>query len=84
MNYDIRKRIVKIILLNTDDNKENFVIGDNTKIIEDLGFDSVSIMNLIIELEKEFDFDFLENDNIIDIFSSIRSLQEYIESRINP
>ena len=84
MNYDIRKRMVKIILLNTDDNKENFVIGDNTKIIEDLGFDSVSIMNLILELEKEFDFDFLENDNIIDIFSSIRSLQEYIESRINP
>ena len=81
MDYEIRKTLIKIVVKCLDDDKD-IIIGDDTKIIEDLGFDSVSIMNLMVEIEKEFEFEFLENDNIIEIFSSIKNLQEYIESRI--
>ena len=61
---------------------KNIVITDSTKLIDDLGFDSSTIMDLIVALEEEFNFEFSINDNLIEIMNTIYSLQNYIESVI--
>lgn len=48
----------------------------------DNGLDSIGFINIIIALENEFDI-FIDQDDLeLDTFSSIKSIQEYIEARI--
>lgn len=82
MDYQIRQKLIKLIFKSLGDCCKNIVITDSTKLIDDLGFDSSTIMDLIVALEEEFNFEFSINDNLIEIMNTIYSLQNYIESVI--
>ena len=57
---NIKERIIKCISNVADvEIKKNIIEGYNLS--EDLGFDSISIINLIVELEDEFDIDIFED-----------------------
>lgn len=55
--------------------------GDEN-IIEDLGFDSISIMSLLILLEKEFDISFDGELLLLDSFDTVNELCEFVSSII--
>ena len=82
MDYQIRQKLIKLIFKSLGDSCKNIVITDSTKLIDDLGFDSSTIMDLIVALEEEFNFEFSINDNLIEIMNTIYSLKNYIESVI--
>ena len=82
MDYQIRQKLIKLIFKSLGDSCKNIVITDSTKLIDDWGFDSSTIMDLIVALEEEFNFEFSINDNLIEIMNTIYSLQNYIESVI--
>ena len=82
MDYQIRQKLITLIFKSLGDSCKNIVITDSTKLIDDLGFDSSTIMDLIVALEEEFNFEFSINDNLIEIMNTIYSLQNYIESVI--
>lgn len=81
MNYVIRQRIIDIILCVVK--CEKIEINDETTFVDDLGFDSVSIINFIVLTEKEFNLKFDMNDNLLEIFFCIGSLERYLESAMN-
>ncbi len=77
MNSIIGEQLISIISELVD--HEISDMNSESRLIEDLGFDSVSIINLIAAVQDEFGFEFGENDNIVDIISTIGNLEKYIE-----
>lgn len=77
---DKLKEILKTLV---DDEKFVQVINDNNEMdfIKDLEFDSLDIMNLIIEIQDEFQIDISEEDNLIDIINDFSKLCLFLEQR---
>lgn len=78
MNSNHRQEIINAIHLVKD--VTDVEISDKTSLIDDLGFDSVSMINFISIIEDKFNLKFDENDDIVEIFYSIESLLKYLES----
>ena len=62
---------------------ENKVINKITEktVLEDFGFDSLDLMDIIVSLEKGFDSD-LNLDDMITIDDSIEKISEIIEKKL--
>lgn len=61
---------------------EDVNIEENTDLLTDLGFDSISLMQLIVELESHFSIEFDYSLQFEDI-NTVKKLANYIESFIN-
>lgn len=78
---DIQKRAYDIIVSTLS---EKF--KDNISIETDLiaiGLDSISFIQTVVNLETEFDFEFDDKKLLITEFPTVRSMIEYIESKVN-
>lgn len=66
----------------------NYSLGDieeiipETNLIKDLGFDSIIIIQLIVDIEEEFGFTIDDNDFDLDNFVIYELLLNYIESHL--
>jgi acyl carrier protein len=58
------------------------VLGDKTKFQEDLLADSLSIMEMVMELEDMFDISIPENDIRDGKFKTVGELISYINERV--
>lgn len=54
-------------------------VNENTRLAEDLGFDSLALMMMSMEIEDSFDFKFLEFVK----FETVGDVCKYLESRIS-
>lgn len=54
----------------------------NERIIEDLGFDSINIMRLIVEIENKFKITFDEELLLVHSFVTVNSLVELVQSMV--
>ncbi len=81
MNDQIRKRVAGIIVNELGTCTENEIpIGNDTPLMElGIGVDSVSTLELVMALEKEFDLDIDESEINPDILYSLNTLSEFIE-----
>lgn len=72
------ERLTRVILDNMNDKNIDYIIDEKTDLIYDLGFDSIMIIKLIVDIEDEFqieiDDDMLEFENI----TKYKYLQESI------
>ena len=79
---DIREEVIKIIRKNIENSElMNLQITDDTLLLEDLLFDSITFIQLIVDLEDKFcieidDFDIVSYDKFIDLFHHIYNLVE--------
>ena len=79
---NIKERIIKCISNVADvEIKKNIIEGYNLS--EDLGFDSISIINLIVELEDEFDIEIDDNDLDFNKIAEFNYLCKIIKKQIN-
>ena len=79
---NIKERIIKCISNVADvEIKKNIIEGYNLS--EDLGFDSISIINLIVELEDEFDIEIDDNDLDFNKIAEFNYLCNIIKKQIN-
>ena len=76
----MRERFLEIIKDNLSEVFENIEITDSTKFIEDLGFESVAIMQVIIEVEQAFGIEF--NDVDFEHVESVGLMYSYIEKKV--
>ena len=51
----------------------------NMNLIDDLGFDSINMLQLILELEERFNISLSDDDLDIDNFKSVKSITTLIE-----
>ena len=68
-----KERLVRIVgeLMESE---EDIKLDANTNLIEDLGFDSVNIINLVILIEEEFDIEFEDFELGLETLASFSKL----------
>lgn len=77
---DIQKNIFKVIISNLSEK-----ISDNVSLDMDLNstvIDSITFIKTVVALEGEFDFEFDDDMLLITWFPTVRSMVEYVESKI--
>lgn len=79
---DIIKRIDKCIIKSSNSGILEQMLNDDTDLISDLMFDSISIISLVVELEDEFDFEFDEEYLILEHLRQYRWIVKYIETKV--
>ncbi|MBA4493467.1 acyl carrier protein [Paenactinomyces guangxiensis] len=79
----IFQEVLKIVIEELDERTvlETQLTGEES-LIEDLGFDSIMLLQLIIRLEDHFQIDFEVEDMSLELFKSINSLTGFIEHLI--
>ena len=55
--------------------------GEDISLIDDLEFDSVQLMEVLTELEKEFEISFEESEVILDMVDHLEELICYISDK---
>jgi len=77
MNMNVENQLYDIIRRNISVIYENVNITDETELIRDLGFDSITIIQLILDVEESFNIEFDDEAEYEDI-SVIKNLKKYI------
>ncbi len=73
-NYD---RIIELIHLNASEEITR-EIKSETKFFEDLSFDSVALMNLLVDVEEEFGFETDDMEESLKAFETVGSFVEFV------
>ena len=76
----MKEKFLAILKENTSEMFENLEVTDETKFIEDMGFDSVSLMQLIIELEEEFGIEFIDIN--FEQIETVGNMVDYIQKEL--
>lgn len=79
---DIQNELIKIIKNNISVIYDDIEITLDMNFFDDLGVDSITLMQLILDIEERFNILF-EEESISTLFGSIKDLLLYIEKRIN-
>lgn len=74
------ERLIKIIKANASNLTEECNISKDTKLIEDLKYDSVDLVQLIVDIEEEFGISLDEEYMISEKINNLRGLAELVES----
>jgi len=77
---DIQKRAFNIIVSNLSE-KSSFDISLN-KDINSIGLDSITFIKIVVAFEGEFDFEFDDEMLLITKFTTVKSMIEYVESKV--
>lgn len=75
----IKEKIRNIIKLEVLEEDNTIAIEDSMSIIDDIGLDSIQILQLIAALEREFEITFTSEDLDLLNFESVNTIAEVIE-----
>lgn len=80
----IELKLKEIIANELDINVSVDEINSEISLYEDgVGLDSISIVNLIVQIEDKFNIELLENEISTSVFSNIKSLAKFIREKID-
>jgi amino acid adenylation domain-containing protein len=77
---DIQKRAFEVIIANLSEK-----VSDNVSLDMDfnsIGLNSITFIKTIVALEREFDFEFDDEMLLITKFPTVKSMVEYVESKV--
>lgn len=75
--------IIDILRKIKEDKTSELVIEKETNILDEVGLDSLEMINFILELEETFDIDIDFDDFDYDYLNSVETLSNYIANAIN-
>lgn len=78
----IKHELISIIKQNTSIIYEDVVLSDETDILNDLGFSSISIMQLIVEIEDKFGIEFDEMLQYEEI-DTLEKISNYVTEKVS-
>lgn len=81
MNID--EKLKKIITDSASQEIGISTINENTILTSDLGFDSVQIIGMIIELESQFQIEIDDEDLDIETITVYKSLYDMVNQKVN-
>lgn len=76
----IKERLKSVIYKVMD--SDNRLINDNTNLIDDLNFDSLSMVSLIVEIESEFNIVLDDEDLELELLSNMNTLTHLISEKL--
>jgi len=77
----VKKRIIDIVQQSVSEIYSDVKVTESSHLVNDLGFDSITLMQMVIEIEEAFDIemDDAQYENIIEI----KELILYVKQKIN-
>lgn len=78
----MEKKLKQVIALVSNGKIEADDIGTNTILTDDFGFDSIQIIQMIVELENAFGIEFDDDELDIDNLTVYNNLKEIIEKKM--
>lgn len=79
---NIERKLKALIVDITTKKVDNNLIDKNTDLINDLGFDSIEIIELIVEIENEFKIEIADDDINMNILTTYSELLSMIERKL--
>lgn len=76
----VQEKAFKVIMSNIDTSISREISLDTD--LSSVGFSSTSFIRLVIALEAEFNFEFDGDKMFFTAFSTVKSMVEYVESKI--
>lgn len=83
MERNISEDLIMIIATGSKIDLKEYEINQNTRLIEDLGFDSLEMMQMIVDIENHFGIEFDSFDMYLDNINTYGRLLEYIKNEVN-
>lgn len=77
----LHENLIKVIKNSISVIYEDIEIGSETNVLRDLGFDSITVIQLIVNIEEEFNIEFDESVQYEDI-ETFDKLKRYIEIKL--
>ena len=79
---EIITKLKDLIVYELDINVKKEELSDDSQLLEGgIGLDSISIVNLIVLIEKNFNIRFQDEEITMDLFSDLDTLSTFIESK---
>lgn len=78
---NIKERLKKIIVDIAPISVDVSEINDDTVLTKDLGFDSVQIISLIVEIESQFDIEIEDEDLNIEKLTVLKTLTDVVVNK---
>lgn len=74
---EVEKKVRKLFSekLSLSCNLEEIEKSEN---LQDYGMDSISAIKIVVEIEEEFDFEFADEDLVIENFATIENVVNYV------
>ncbi len=79
---DIEDRLKNIISANSKIAANEMVINEESDLIDDLGFDSLLMVQLIVDVEETFNFEFNYEELDMNVLRKYGNLKSYIITKI--
>ena len=76
----MEQKIIDIISQAIGSNNDIVITSDT--LFSDLPFDSIKFITIVVTLESEFDFEFDDEMLLITKFPTIRTMIEYVDSKV--
>lgn len=76
-----KEKLYALVKDNATHIADNIIISDTSRLIEDLDYDSVDLMQLLIDIEDEFGVDFLNDDLLGEKMSTVGAIWELLHNR---
>lgn len=81
--YDFENKLKQAIVSCSNDIDDVSVINENTDLIKDFNFDSINIIQLVVELESTFDIEIDDDNLLMERLSTYKSLVEIVHNSLN-
>ena len=82
MDKNIKAKLIEMIIQNARKNISSEDIKEKTLLIEDLEYDSINLIELMVQIEQEFDIEFLSTEMLIDNINCFGSLLTFISKQV--
>lgn len=79
---DVKDKVQQIICSIVQNDDYYGKITDETNLIDDIGMDSILIMQLVVEIEITFDIELNDDDLLIDNLSNMNQLIQLIVKQL--
>jgi len=83
MSEDLRKQIKEMIVERCFLDMAPDAIQDDASLMEDVGLDSVQILEVVVGLEETFGVTFEDADFDVENFSSVAAIAGYVQDRMD-
>lgn len=79
----MEKKEIQAKVITTVQNLSDGTLVKEDSILEDIGITSLKFIRLVVELEKECDMRFEDNDINVSLFNNIQDITNYIWNKKN-
>jgi acyl carrier protein len=78
----MNNKLIEIVRSNLSEVFSDENITEDTDLLKESGFDSISLMQLVIDIEEAFQIEF-DDDIDINEITNMKRLNDYVEKKIN-